>query len=241
MSSWSLFYKELDDLISQVQFKDQENGDLLYYTFSQYLKDQILSDWTYVVHDRDTDEDWDVDHSPDNFVIDIQPWKSKHESLDPEELLQDQKAYITHLVKPKTMSPTNFKTMLVHLNNHLALIPKATEEDQYGKMELKSMYLHTMPKQWCQWFKEVSKKIATETIDGMAQFFMSIFMMNPRAISRTPLLSHQKTKPVTQMTTRESQQVPSNTPSQMMSTWCMVSTYGLTLSWTHSLRTTRPT
>ena len=60
MSSWSLFHKELDDLITQLQF-DQENGDLLYYTFGQCLRDQALSDWTSVVQERDNDEEGNVD------------------------------------------------------------------------------------------------------------------------------------------------------------------------------------
>ena len=189
MSDRAQFNDILVDLQDAVGF-DGANGNLLYYNYGRCLEGQSSVDWKEILADRDNqpapaaegDEPIDPNNArdADNFSVDVDTWITYHESRDFAELLQNQRAYMNRLVKPKKTSPIDFKGQILVINRLIPSIPDTPDNSQFDDDTVKSLFLYAMPKPWRKRFKEVGKKLATENIDTMSQFFDVYFKEEPQ-------------------------------------------------------------
>ena len=177
MSDRAQFNDILVDLQDAVGL-DGDNGALLYYNYGRCLEGQSLVDWKGILAERDAHPAPAADgqpavepnnaRSPANFSLDVDTWICYHESRDFAELLQNQRAYMNRLTKPKKTSPNDFKGQILVMNRLIPSIPDAGNNAQFDDDTIKALILYAMPRQWRKRFKEVGKKLATKTLDTMS-------------------------------------------------------------------------
>ncbi len=132
MSDRAQFNDVLVDLQNAVGF-DGDNGNLLYYNYGRCLEGQSSVDWKEILAERDNhpapaEEDEEPiepnnARNADNFSTDVDTWITYHESRDFAELLQNQRAYMNRLVKPKKTSLIDFKGQILVINRLIPAIP----------------------------------------------------------------------------------------------------------------------
>ncbi len=87
---------------------------------------------------------------------------------------------MNRLVKSKKTSPVDFKGQILVINHLIPVITETPDNSQFDDDTIKSLFLYAMPKPWRKGFKEVGKKLATETIDTMSQFFDVYYKEEPQ-------------------------------------------------------------
>ena len=153
----AIHYQDVLDLQESVGF-DGDNGPNLYFTFTRCLRGQALIDWKTIMNRRTNEQ-----RTPENFADDIDEFVKTNDSRDNEELLQAQVNYMNHLKKPRSMKPSDFKAHLITLNNHIASIPGADDNDKLDENRLKSIFMDAMPPQWRKDFKKFGRRLHDET------------------------------------------------------------------------------
>ena len=177
------FYKELKDLQDQVNI-NKDNGKYLYFIFIHCVKNQSLSDWKQIVEDREAmTTAAGRALTAAHLEEDVQKFVKYHDSCDPEDLLNNQRTYISRITKPVNMSPTKFKNKMVKINSLINSIPEAKDHDVFSDTEMKNMVFNAMPKSWRERFQEVGRRSATETLDSIASFFDMYFKAEQRGSS----------------------------------------------------------
>ena len=165
------FYEEVYSLMDQVGI-DGNNGPYLYFILTRCVKNQSLADWKQIMSERAGMPDVeDRELNREHFSDDVDQFITYHDSRDFEDLLNNQRTYMQKISKPANMSPTDFKNGLVNINTLIASLPEADEQSSFSNQYLKTMVFNAMPRQWRKSFREVGRRVTTETLDSLASFF----------------------------------------------------------------------
>ena len=136
------------------------------------MKNQSLSDWKQILSNReDTPTAVGRALTAVHLEEDVAKFVKYHNSRGLEDLLNNQRTYMSRITKPIDMSPTKFKNEMVKVNSLIDLIPDAKGHDVFSDPEMKNMVFNAMPKAWRKHFWEVGRRSTTETLDSTTAFF----------------------------------------------------------------------